>query len=96
MFKNLIHVCKILILKSPKNFFFMVVLLLVQAIVISSSVVSIIPLADFIIDSELSKPSAFTEKFINFFKYFAIGPSFFVFASFFAITQFWSQLLRHL
>ena len=65
MFKNLIDVCKILILKSPKNFF-MVVLLLIQAIVISSSVVSIIPLADFIIDSELSKPSVFTEKFINF------------------------------
>ena len=73
------------ILKSPKIFFFMVVLLLfVQAIVISSSVVSIIPLADFIIDSELSKPSIFTEKFINFFKYFSISPScFFVFVKFF-------------
>ncbi len=96
MFKNLINVCKILILKSPKNFFFMVVLLLVQAIVISSSVVSIIPLADFIIDSELSKPSVFTEKFINFFKYFAIGPSFFVFASFFAITQFLVAIITSL
>ena len=96
MFKNLVNVCKILILKSPKNFFFMVVLLLVQAIVISSSVVSIIPLADFIIDSELSKPSIFTEKFINFFKYFSISPSFFVFASFFAITQFFVAIITSL
>ncbi len=96
MFKNLINVCKILILKSPKNFFFMVVLLLVQAIVISSSVVSIIPLADFIIDSDLSKPSVFTEKFINFFGYFGINPSFFIFATFFAITQFFVAIITSL
>lgn len=96
MFKNLINVCKILILKSPKNFFFMVVLLLVQAIVISSSVVSIIPLADYIIDSGLSKPSVFTEKFIIFFGYFDINPSFFIFATFFAITQFFVAIITSL
>ena len=96
MFKNLINVCRILILKSPKNFFLMVVLLLLQAIIISSSVVSIIPLADFIIDSELSKPSIFTNKFINFFSYFDISPSFFVFATFFAITQFFVAIMTSL
>ena len=88
MLKNLFKVGKILILKSPKNFTIMVCLLLFQALVISSSVLSIIPLADYIMDNELLKTSIFTNKFISFLSFFNIRPSFFSFAAFFAITQF--------
>ena len=88
MLKNLFKVGKILILKSPRNFTIMVCLLLFQALVISSSVLSIIPLADFIIDKELLTTSVFTNKFISFLSLFNIRPSFFSFAAFFAITQF--------
>ena len=88
MLKNLFIVGKILILKSPKNFTIMVCLLIFQAFIISSSVLSIIPLADFIIDRELLSPSIFTNKFINFLSFFNTKPSFLAFATFFAITQF--------
>ena len=96
MLKNLLNVCKILILKSPKNFLIMVALLIIQALVIYASVISIIPLADFIIDSELSKPSIFTKKFIIFFSYFNVEANFFVCAAFFAITQFLVAILTSL
>ena len=65
MFKNLIKISRILILKSPKNFILMVILLSFQILVISSSVVSIIPLADYIIDPDLTAPSIFTNKFLD-------------------------------
>ncbi|MDB9983203.1 ABC transporter ATP-binding protein/permease [Candidatus Pelagibacter sp.] len=88
MLKNLLKVGKILILKSPRNFAIMVFLMLFQVLIISSSVLSIIPFADFIIDRELLNASIFTKKFISFLSIFNIKPSFFIFATFFASTQF--------
>ncbi len=88
MFKNFYKVTKILISKSPKNFIFMVFLLLSQMIIVSASIFSIIPLADYIINSELNNSSFFTKKFIYFLSLFKINPSFFIFALFFLTTQF--------
>jgi ABC-type multidrug transport system fused ATPase/permease subunit len=88
MFRNFYKVTKILVLKSPKNFIFMVILLLSQMIVVSVSVFSIIPLADYILDSELTNSSFFTKKFISVLTLFEINPSFFIFAVFFLFTQF--------
>ena len=88
MLKNLLKIGKILVLKSPRNFTIMVGLLLFQVLVISSSVLSIIPLADYIMDNGLLNTSIFTDKFISFLSIFNIEPSFFIFAIFFATTQF--------
>ena len=88
MFRNFYKVTKILVLKSPKNFIFMVILLLSQMIVVSVSVFSIIPLADYILNSELTNSSFFTKKFISVLSLFEINPSFFIFAVFFLSTQF--------
>ena len=96
MLKKLLKVGKILILKSPKNFAIMVFLMLFQVMIISSSVLSIIPLADFIIDRELLNASIFTEKFISFLSIFNTKPSFFIFATFFASTQFLIAIISSL
>ncbi len=88
MFRNLYTVGKILVLKSPKNFSLMVFLLLIQIIVVSLSIFSIIPLADYILDSELKKSSFFTNKVIDILLFFDLKPSFFIFGSFFVATQF--------
>ncbi|MDC0916130.1 ABC transporter ATP-binding protein [Candidatus Pelagibacter sp.] len=96
MFKNLIKISRILILKSPKNFILMVILLSFQILVISSSVVSIIPLADYIIDPNLTTPSIFTNKFLDVIFFFNIKISFFIFSLFFIVTQFLSAILTSL
>ncbi len=88
MFVNLYKVGKILILKSPKNFSLMVLLLLIQIIIVSLSIFSIIPLADYILDSELEKSSFFTNKMIDILLLIDLKPSFFIFGSFFVATQF--------
>ena len=76
MFSNLYKVGKILVLKSPKNFLLMVFLLLIQIIVVSFSIFSIIPLADYILDSDLEKSSFFTNKFIDVLYFLDLKPSF--------------------
>lgn len=74
----------------------MVFLLMLQALVISSSVLSIIPLADFIIDKELLRSSVFTEKFIVILSFFKLNPSFTIFAAFFCVTQLLSAIFTSL
>ena len=88
MFVNLYKVGKILVLKSPKNFSLMVLLLLIQILIVSLSIFSIIPLADYIIDSKLEKSSFFTNKMIDILLLIDLKPSFFIFGSFFVVTQF--------
>ena len=51
--------------KFGKKFFLLVFLLLLESLVLATSVLTIIPLADYLLDPELHKPSKVTTFSVN-------------------------------
>jgi ABC-type bacteriocin/lantibiotic exporter with double-glycine peptidase domain len=78
---------KELILLSPIKFILITLFLIIEIFILGLSVISIIPLGDYILDKDLSNPSKYTKIIINFLDYFSIKYSFFLFATFFCILQ---------
>ena len=77
------------ILKNyPKQFLVILALLLVEAFVLASSVVAIIPLADFLLDSELKNPSKITIMAVKFLAIFNLNPSYLIFSFIFILINF--------
>jgi len=66
--------------KFKKKFFLLFFFLLLEAFLVSVSVISIIPLVDFLFDSELKNPSKITNYFLNIFYFYNIHVSFFLFS----------------
>ena len=87
MIKSINRVLKIIIIKSPKNFALMCVLLGIEFLVITLSVFSLIPLADYILDSELNKPSKFSNYILNFYYFLNIKISFMSLGAIFILGQ---------
>ena len=86
MYKKLYAALKDLISSSPKNFVVLCLLLLIETVILVFSVVAILPLADFILDSELKNPSRFTVKILEIFEFFNIDVSFFLLSSIFILA----------
>ena len=87
MIKSINRVLKIIIIKSPKNFALMCVLLGIEFLVITLSVFSLIPLADYILESELNKPSKFSNYILNFYDFLNIKISFMSLGAIFILGQ---------
>jgi len=87
MIKNISKVFGILISKSPKNFILMFFLLGLELLAITLSVLAIIPLADYILDSKLTNPSKFSLYVLNFFETFKIEITFFNLGFLFIVGQ---------
>ena len=52
------------------KFIYLIALIIIEGIILSSSVLSIIPIADFLIDPNLESPSKVTNYFIKLLEYF--------------------------
>ena len=72
----------------PLQFLLLFLLLVIEGIVATISVLAIIPLGDFMLDSHLTDPSKITRFLIKILGFFTIKPSFFIFASIFISTNF--------
>ena len=78
---------KKLILISPFYFGVISFLLILEIGIISLSVLSLVPLADFILDPTLANKSRITFELIKFLNLLSIKPTFFLFSLFFIIFQ---------
>lgn len=87
MIESINKVLKIIIIKSPKNFALMCVLLGIEFLIIALSVFSLIPLADYILDTELNNPSKFSNYILSFYKYFNIKINFLSLGAIFIVGQ---------
>lgn len=76
----------------PKELLLVIIILIFEAILTSTSVLSIIPFADYLIDPSLKNPSKLTQYFLFIFDFFNLNANYFIFASIFVI----SNLLRAL
>jgi len=74
--------------KFGKKFFLLVFLLLFESLVLATSVLTIIPLADFILDPDLQNPSKVTVFSVNLLSFFNINPSYIVFSLIFILVNF--------
>ena len=72
----------------PLQFLLLFLLLVIEGIVATISVLAIIPLGDFMLDSHLTDPSKITRFLIKILGFFTIKPSFFIFASIIISTNF--------
>jgi ATP-binding cassette subfamily B protein len=77
----------------PLQFLLLFLLLVIEGIVATISVLAIIPLGDFIVDSNLTDPGKITLFVIEILGRLNIVPSFFIFASFFVLTNFLKGIL---
>ena len=85
--KQKISYIKKLILLSPRNFLAICLLLILEIGILSLSVLSLIPLADYILDQSLNNSSRITELFINFLDIWKVEPTFFSLSFFFVVSQ---------
>lgn len=77
MITKIYKILQILINKSRNNFILMCFLLGFELLVIAISVFSLIPLADYILDSSLENPSKFSYYILDFYERFNIKINFF-------------------
>ena len=74
--------------KFGKKFFLLVFLLLLEGLILASSVLTIIPLADYLLDPELKNPSRVTLFSIKLLSILNINPSYIIFGSIFILVNF--------
>ena len=75
---------KELILKNKKNFLILVLMLLFQILILSLAIVSIVPLADYLVDEEMRDPNKITQFILNSLNFFNIEKNLTFFLLFFA------------
>ena len=71
----------------PKEFIFLFFILIIEGFIASLAVISIAPLADFLVNSSLNDPSFITLFFITILNYLGFSPSLLVFSLFFISTN---------
>jgi ATP-binding cassette subfamily B protein len=91
---SIFSIFKEFISKFPKQFSLLFILLLIEGISAALSIVTVIPIADYIIDPALNHPSKITRFIIYALKYLKYNPSFFVFGTLFFITNFLKGILE--
>jgi len=69
--------------RYPKHFGLLFLLLVIEGIVAAMSVLAIVPMADFLLDPSLGKPSRITQLVLRGFSGIGISPSFWLFGLFF-------------
>ncbi len=89
-------VFKELILKNKKSFLILILMLLIQILILSLSIVSIVPLADYLVDEKMSNPNKITHFVLKFLEFFNIAKSLTFFLLFFfllAIFRSFSEII---
>lgn len=74
--------------KFPRQFIFLLIFLLIESLVLASSVLTIVPLADYLLDPSLSNPSKITEITIRILSIFNFEPNYLIFGTIFIFTNF--------
>tara|TARA_Y100000590_G_scaffold470269_1_gene663205 strand:- start:4957 stop:6717 length:1761 start_codon:yes stop_codon:yes gene_type:complete len=74
--------------KFPRQFIFLLIFLLIESLVLASSVLTIVPLADYLLDPSLSNPSKITEITIKILSIFNLEPNYLIFGAIFIFTNF--------
>ena len=91
LFEYMINSLKILLLETlknyPKLFLILIIALILETIVLLSSVVTIIPLVDFLLDPALNNPNQFTVIIIKFLDYLNIEKNYYSFGFLFVFTN---------
>jgi len=87
----MINSLKILLLETlknyPKLFVILVFSLIFETLILISSVITIIPLVDYMLDPSLSDPNQYTKIVLRFLDYFSIDKNYFVFGFLFVFTN---------
>ena len=71
----------------PKQALYLLILILIESIVVASSVLTIIPFADYLLDPSLDNPSKVTIVVINILKIFNVAPDYWIFGIIFIFTN---------
>ena len=85
-FNSIIFFIKKSLQRHPKKFLFFVFLIIIDSLFVVFSFASILPFADFIVDSELKNPNKLTQYVLIIFQLLNISPSYLSFSIFFIIT----------
>jgi ABC-type multidrug transport system fused ATPase/permease subunit len=85
-----------LIKKSPSYFLRLVLVVMVESVVLAAAVVSIIPLADYMLDQSLSNSSEFTQMIVDLLLYFGLTPGYWPFGLLFVSLSMFGAITRML
>ena len=81
-----------LIKLNRKKFFILILLFLLQVIILSSTIITIIPLADIIVDNSLQDPNKVTQYFIRIISKFNLKPTIILFILIFIVVAIFKSL----
>ena len=81
------EILKEFLTRYPRQFSLLFALLVIEGLVAAMSLLAIVPLADYIIDPTLLKPSRISAVLLSGLAYVKISPSFWIFGIFFVITN---------
>jgi ABC-type multidrug transport system fused ATPase/permease subunit len=83
-----------LIYQYKRHFVLLILLVIFEGLVAAGSVVFLIPLSDFLIDTSLSNASSVTLYINKILFYFSIYPSYFIYATLFIVFNFGNSILK--
>ena len=90
----MINSLKILLVETfknyPKLFVILVFSLIFETLILISSVITIIPLVDYMLDPSLSDPNQYTKIVLRFLDYFSIDKNYFVFGFYLFLRMFFA------
>jgi len=73
--------------RYPKHFLFLFLLLIIEGVVAAMSVMSIVPMADFLLDPTLAKPSRITGIIVSVIQDLNLHPAFWIFGTLFFLSS---------
>ena len=82
------------ITRYPRHFSILFLLLVVEGVIAALSIVALVPLADFMLDPALVKPSRVTQVVIGGLDIIELHPAFWIFAALFVVLNFLRSLLE--
>ena len=87
----MINSLKVLLIETlknyPKLFVILIFALILETIILVSSVITIIPLADYLLDPSLKDPNQFTKITINFLDFFGLEKNYLSFGFLFVFSN---------
>ena len=90
---NVIGILKDFLSEYPRHFSLLLLALIVEGLVAAVTVLTLVPLADFLLDPSLKSPSRVTQIFLEYFNFLADNPGFWFFGLLFVMSNFVKGLM---
>lgn len=84
---NILEIFKVFLSRHPQQFFLLFLLLVIEGLAVSLSILTLVPMAEFMLNPSLNNPSAITYRLISILEFIGLEAKFWVFGGLFVISN---------